>query len=273
MDVMDKLTSDMKKVKITLVTKSMRESRERERLAKEAAAVAEKSASVSPATLTPMMEENKQLVQQQPSSPERDMELGRGQTVVAAAEDSEMQGDGFGGDASTIYIPDHDPPTGQQPSELPVSTGNHIQLPLNGATTPTLPHGPRNGPQLVITPTTEVAQFIPLPATSPIAPSPTWNTPQQGGSAFSSNSGDIFIPYQPEGPARMSTTGHQQQPLQWLPPNTMATPASGMKRADLPVFTATSAIPFAPAQNQLKKVVKQEKVDEGVWEIPETPQK
>ncbi|SPQ25274.1 153714ee-6098-439e-a2fb-1ad2499ae5df [Thermothielavioides terrestris] len=44
---------------------------------------------------------------------------------------------------------------------------------------------------------------------------------------------------------------HQQQqpppPLQWLPPNVSATPLqSPAKRADLPVFTSTSVIPFAP---------------------------
>lgn len=52
----------------------------------------------------------------------------------------------------------------------------------------------------------------------------------------------MFVPYQPEGPEPMSVP--QQEMLTWLPPNT-ATPAP-VRRTDLPVFTSTSTIPFAP---------------------------
>ncbi|ERT02547.1 histone deacetylase HOS3 [Sporothrix schenckii 1099-18] len=63
----------------------------------------------------------------------------------------------------------------------------------------------------------------------------------------------VFIPYQPDGtpqPPRVPSLSATAAPLQWLPPNEVNTPGtvaatpSPMKRADLPVFTATSAIPF-----------------------------
>jgi histone deacetylase HOS3 len=57
---------------------------------------------------------------------------------------------------------------------------------------------------------------------------------------------DVFVAYQPEGPEPVAVTGPEEgSTLTWLPPNTAATPAA-MRRTDLPVFTATSAIPFAP---------------------------
>jgi histone deacetylase HOS3 len=60
--------------------------------------------------------------------------------------------------------------------------------------------------------------------------------------------GDNFIPYQPDGPPPVSVRD-QQKPLQWLPPNVSATPVqSPVKRGDLPVFTSTGVIPFAPAR-------------------------
>lgn len=83
------------------------------------------------------------------------------------------------------------------------------------------------------------------------------------------NTPDIFIPYQPEGP--QPDTMVQQEPLQWLPPNT-STP-SPLKRVDLPVFTATGAIPFGvnPALSGQKKRTGER--SEDIWEVPETPSK
>ncbi|KAM0323441.1 hypothetical protein ACHAQA_008720 [Verticillium albo-atrum] len=65
---------------------------------------------------------------------------------------------------------------------------------------------------------------------------------------------DIFVAYQAEGPAPASVP--QQGSLRWLPPNT-STP-SAMKRTDLPVFTSTSAIPFAAAQARQQPVAREE---------------
>lgn len=111
------------------------------------------------------------------------------------------------------------------------------------------------------------AMQVPLPASSPVVPAFVQPAPQQpsGGS-------DVFIPYQPEGPPPNTLT--QQEPIRWLPPNT-ATP-SPMKRADLPVFTATSAIPFSanPNVNTVPKPAEAfRKEDDSIWEVPETPEK
>ncbi|KUI55108.1 Histone deacetylase HOS3 [Cytospora mali] len=153
-------------------------------------------------------------------------------------------------------------------------------------------------------------QEIPLPAgneNTTMGPPP---------SAPSSATPDLFIPYQPEGPT--PTIISSQEPLKWLPPNTstpspikqkadraMVTPSptkqgfptmltpspvkqadlagmaspSLMRRADLPTFTATSQIPFAPrtpsAQTPAAKspTAKSESIqDEAIWEVPETPE-
>lgn len=56
-----------------------------------------------------------------------------------------------------------------------------------------------------------------------------------------SENGDLFIPYQPEGAPPQAIA--QTAPTQWLPPNTLETPA-GFRGHN---FTATSAIPFSPS--------------------------
>ena len=118
-------------------------------------------------------------------------------------------------------------------------------------------------------------QLVPLPASSPVLPS----TPQyQGSTAAEAAAPSIFIPYQPEGATPEAIP--QTQPLQFLPPNTVGTP-SPMKRSDLPVFTSTSAIPFAgrradesPLSPRSRSPIKLEaKPGNSVWEIAETPQK
>lgn len=91
----------------------------------------------------------------------------------------------------------------------------------------------------------------------------------------SSSSGpDLFIPYQPEGPTQ--NTALQQEPLRWLPPNT-ATPAS-VRRADLPVFTSTSTIPFSPNPNlgqsprkPIERPTPSKPHGSSLWQVPETP--
>jgi histone deacetylase HOS3 len=99
--------------------------------------------------------------------------------------------------------------------------------------------------------------------------------------AGSKSPNDVFIPYQPEGP-----TAHmmpQRDAIQWLPPNT-STP-SPMKRGDLPVFTAKSAIPFgmnpsitvptstARESTDVPALEKLKPFDPAVWDVPETPKK
>jgi histone deacetylase HOS3 len=113
------------------------------------------------------------------------------------------------------------------------------------------------------------ARQAPLPSSSPsISPTPmNHSTP------------DMFVPYQPEGPAPISVAQHE--PLKWLPPNTSTPTPSPMKRANLPVFTATSAIPFAsPQKQELQRhaelaIVKTEQDDaaSSVWDVPYSPRK
>ncbi|KAG4431031.1 hypothetical protein IFR05_013489 [Cadophora sp. M221] len=70
----------------------------------------------------------------------------------------------------------------------------------------------------------------------------------------SASTSDVFIPYQPEGPTPTLVTS-AQEPLRWLEPNTN-TPSpmkAGVKKSDLPVWTATSAIPFGVAPRPLVK--------------------
>lgn len=118
---------------------------------------------------------------------------------------------------------------------------------------------------------------------------------------------DVFVEYQPEGPTPEIIT--PQGPLEWLPLNTIETPSSfkqpeppaaaattpdplpeeaardvvspsPMKRDEVPVFTATSQLRFAPRageqQERLatplpKKTVAGRVFDRGVWEVPESP--
>lgn len=130
---------------------------------------------------------------------------------------------------------------------------------------------------------------------------------------------DVFIPYQPEGPDPSAIP--PQEPLKWPPPSTSTTPSPGrrqpdfafitpspsrqaapsmftpspttqvdltgmaspslMKRANLPIFTATSQIPFAPrtpsgqtpAPMSPSPTAKVETLqDEAIWEVPEAPE-
>ncbi|TPX12017.1 uncharacterized protein E0L32_007320 [Thyridium curvatum] len=128
---------------------------------------------------------------------------------------------------------------------------------------------------------------VPLPASSPVPPLRTPTTGEEEGEQPSTP--NVFIPYQPEGPTPEAVPLQQQgRSLQWLPPNTAATP-SPMKRTDLPVFTATSAIPFASRTNlDGQRLPKPEgrlvgggggggggdpRRERSIWEVPETPQK
>jgi histone deacetylase HOS3 len=115
---------------------------------------------------------------------------------------------------------------------------------------------------------------VPLPSSSPALHTPT--------TELAPASPDMFVPYQPEGPEPVAIA--QQEPLKWLAPNTN-TP-SPMKRTELPVFTATSAIPFGPPSSRKQQSLKalsgqggdatvkmETKPDKSVWDVPPTPQK
>ncbi|KAK1999061.1 histone deacetylase domain-containing protein [Colletotrichum falcatum] len=159
---------------------------------------------------------------------------------------------------------------------------------------PSLPAAPTAWPE-VSTPVTEQmpvaitpdGRQFGLPASSPVT-SPAVATP---------SGSDVFINYQPEGPAPVSMT--PQEPLKWLPPNTNTpvktspskpSPVKSLgnkkspaktARGDLSVFTSTSAIPFASQKPSGMPEVKQEPVVKAdpeepatsLREIPKTPQK
>ncbi|KAM0435956.1 hypothetical protein ACHAPT_002848 [Fusarium lateritium] len=125
---------------------------------------------------------------------------------------------------------------------------------------------------------TSEAQQVSLPSSSPPIPSVSIQS--------SGDSEDVFIAYQPEGPAPVAMAQHE--PIKWLPPNvptpftqTPAATPSPVKKNNL--FQYTSGIPFAPRQEQqaedddasksTEEGVKPEPpVAESVEEIPETPQ-
>lgn len=234
----DSLTSGMQKVKISLVTKNQKE-------AKEQTKRAPKTTKRAPAKTTkaskPLAEAY--IVQEAPAAPP----------------------------ASTEAVK----------NELPTS----ILPPME--TEPTLPSTPKSSLPPQFAPHLQQPSEIPLPASSPFVPvsviSPTTSSssqPSLGTSNTSEQAGDVFIPYQPEGPTPEIAT--QQQPIRWLPANTMNTP-SPMKRGELPVFTSGSVIPFAPNPMQKPQLGGAQQAgarpneirdsQEGVWEIPETPQK
>ena len=169
----------------------------------------------------------------------------------------------------------------------PVSNSEHVGA-NNG--NPSAPQPQRASQQLPPMPSTpqpslpshlpayiQQAVQVPLPASSP--PGPVFSQPAPAPSRPTTGS-DVFIPYQPEGPP--PDTMIQPELLRWLPPNT-ATP-SPMKRGELPVFTATSAIPFGinsnPGQRMnggtngdLKPAEPSKMRDDSIWEVPETPRK
>ncbi|EPE03578.1 histone deacetylase hos3 [Ophiostoma piceae UAMH 11346] len=97
---------------------------------------------------------------------------------------------------------------------------------------------------------------------------PSETTDAESSSAYGDSAAApaVFIPYQPEGTPQRQTAPASTA-LHWMPPNEINTPAPShtmhpassdsnssppiaspmkMKRSDLPVFTSTSSIPFAP---------------------------
>lgn len=109
------------------------------------------------------------------------------------------------------------------------------------------------------------ASQIPLP---PSSPSGSTSITETVSADKPEPPSDVFIPYQPDGPPA-STSAPAPESLRWLPPNT-ATPgttpgATPIKKNELPVFTATSSIPFGVAST------KEPHLDDSIWDVPETP--
>ncbi|KAK4100233.1 Arginase/deacetylase [Parathielavia hyrcaniae] len=250
-DDMDKLAGEMKKIKITVLTKAQKEARERERLAREKLSTDSKAQAASGPSPP---SENKPPIH--PSHPSKTPTPGPS-TATATATNAQ-------------HLPS---PT---PSPAPAPAPHSVQTPTNPST-PSLEETPTPAfPAAFISPPTTDPRRVPLPASSPPPPPPASSSSPSGSRSGSdllsspasympaAQQKNIFVPYQPDGPPpppppppHVSVEGDQlspQKPLQWLPPNVCATPVQGalaspvvVKRAGLPVFTSTGVIPFAPS--------------------------
>ncbi|KAG7134106.1 Histone deacetylase HOS3 like protein [Verticillium longisporum] len=227
-DDLDKITTGMKKIKINLITKSQKEERAR---SSQAAAAAAAATAAAPVTRTEPGPAGNQSAPRSASEflPQPDVAqppvVDETTSALAVEESAETQ------PALTVK-----PEIGAH--EGPVSA----QLPLSS-----------DVPEHKILPTHSFAR----PASSQKA--------QQDGAdqspaleLTSNTSPEMFVAYQAEGPAPMSVP--QQGSLRWLPPNT-STPATA-RRTDLPVFTSTSAIPFAVAQKPSQSTAHEEDLKE-----------
>lgn len=254
----DSLTSGMKKVKISLTTKAQRDAK-----------AAAKSAAVAKPTVT-------KAARPIPA---------RKESVILPPARQRTPASETNGNAASVK---------QQPEK----TQDML---------PTMPSTPQPSiPTHLLRP-----KDIPLPASSP--PQPVSHTdlppaqPQAQHQKFPQSTAtppqtattpDVFIPYQPEGPTP-TFISNAQEPLRWLEPNTntpspMKGPSAGVKKGDLPVWTATGPIPFGvPAKSLVKgsevlrgdgaegtvngsgkiggadEVAKEKGAD--IWAVPETP--
>jgi len=232
----DSLTAGMKKIKLNLTTKAQREAKEQ---AKQAVKPASKPVAIKP---KPRPAETRIL------PPVAQTQSTNGPSAAVSQQVSEML------------------PPALIPASVPILQPSEMLPPMPVT------------PQHYLPAHIQQAAEVPLPASSPPAPfyypeleqGPLIPKPAPQPASQTAAKSELFVHYQPEGPQPESVI--QQEPLKWLPPNT-STPAA-MKRADLPVFTSTGAIPFGlPRANaEVKKEESKEK-DTDIWEVPETPKK
>ena len=164
-----------------------------------------------------------------------------------AQEDTVKADESIGEAEDTIFVKGEDLPTPAGMSSIPKKEDE------SGYLAPGPPPRAPPTPSLSAGMSTPVDELYASGASSP--------TPAQfartGSSAEtdvnvqpSSDGGEFFIPYQPEGPDQKVAVS-QQEPLKWLPPNVptpsaatpAATPSPAKKSA---LFHYTSGIPFAP---------------------------
>ncbi|KAL2196879.1 hypothetical protein P885DRAFT_60886 [Corynascus similis CBS 632.67] len=225
-DAVDKLAGEMKKIKITVVTKAQKEARERERLAREKLSNAETISVPASATGNG-------------SPPSSSLDA-----VVDTTTNPDLPS------ANEQHLPSPTPSPAPQPSQIQTALNPSTPLTEEDKRIPVTP-------SLVSPPPTDPRQ-VPLPASSPppLSGEMPMSSPVTSGTPPPSDAGEnLFIHYHPEGPTPepapgTTTTAEEkpkQQQLQWLPPNVCATPVqSPVKREDLPVFSSTGVIPFAP---------------------------
>ncbi|KAI9152068.1 Histone deacetylase HOS3 [Paramyrothecium foliicola] len=183
-------------------------------------------------------------------------------------------------------------PVSESPMALPDQSTGVEETPAHNATTEQSSSSPlREPPRDIVTPVQEGF------SSNVVSPELPQNQPRSPRTVPflavqpSSDPADVFIPYQPDGPAPVAVS--QPEALKWLPPNasmsaatTPAATPSPVKRQDK-LFHYTTGIPFAPrsqgaspvkpgttAPQNLEKV---ENVNAGqsgsIWDIAETPHK
>lgn len=241
-DDLDKLTSGMRKIKINVVTTAQKEARDK---AKREAAQKGKQATSSQAT------SSRESSADWPSEaapvastplPKKlvDTSASTSTSTSTAALPSTPLAQTIGAAPTLRFTEAVEPPAGAG-SSLSVDTALAASS-IAGSDD----HSP------LLTPSTEgglggsdplASSLIGFPGVSAPAPAPA-------------PAPTVFIPYQPDStphstpqqPRVPSLSSSAAAPLHWLPPNEVHTPVaatpSPMKRADLPVFTSTSAIPF-----------------------------
>ncbi|CAK7224998.1 histone deacetylase [Sporothrix curviconia] len=257
-DDLDKLTSGMRKIKINVVTTAQKEAREKAKREAGKRETEKKLAQQPQPPQQPQPQPPSLAVATASSSPDYEvrtpttetMSTGPGLTLGSSRESSAEWAPAPAVTAAAA-TPLPKPALSTQP--LPPATP--LAQTIGAATTPTLrieaaeTTAGSDGHSPLLTPSTEGGSGGDPLAAHFSAPAPT-----------------VFIPYQPDGLSPTSPVAHQQaappaSSLHWLPPNEFSTPMapsavpmsmpmaptptpSLMKRADLPVFTSTSTIPF-----------------------------
>ncbi|RKU47134.1 hypothetical protein DL546_005629 [Coniochaeta pulveracea] len=199
-DDLNRLAGQMKKIKITVVSKAQREAREKERLERERKAQAELAHPPSNS------EEAIDLVDVE--SAKYDVQA----PTVAVSHPLLSPENGMSGDHTTV-----------EPAMVP----------------PQQAHLPQN---------TSIPETLPYPS------------PPTAGDVSAFSQSDVAA----------AATDVQQQPIQRT-----VTPMA-MNQTNLPVFTSTSAIPFAPrpsshAATEAETVKQEAPIENDMWQVPDTP--
>ncbi|CCC05046.1 hypothetical protein SMACR_07369 [Sordaria macrospora] len=250
-DGVDNLTGGMKKVKITLITQAQKEARERERAAKENFSTANNDAI---SVVTSNLDENKPHHQQQPT-----------QTPVAATLHSPTESNTNSSPAPStqFYTPNSQGRNSVSSSEDMDATEKYPELFAH--------HHQHHQVQEVDGDGDIDMEDLETPALT--------STPMPGRTSFP-------LPTRPFQPAR-NPTGHQENFIQYQPPTTITTTNStataksaqtptspgtaAMNRKDVPVFTATSAIPFSPQKTSTLEQLQQQQPAGSESPAPSTP--
>ncbi|KAF5018576.1 hypothetical protein F66182_9433 [Fusarium sp. NRRL 66182] len=234
-DDIDSITTGMKKIRINLITQSQKEARGRARLEAE-------QAKANTSTI--------------PSQPEPDKAAEASPTIRQPPEVQSL-------DLAAVESTE---PHNICPTQ-PVSVDPPIPTPPATATTSS------SG---IVTPLQEQDPFEPAaPVSQHVSPASSSPAIPFVSIHPSTDADDVFIPYQPDGPAPEPIA--QNEPLKWLPPNiptpsaqTPAATPSPVKKNNL--FKYKSGIPFAPRPGQQSKVAAAAKaIDSGVKQGPKPP--